>query len=150
MEVAKVTSKGQITIPISIRKCLGINEGDKILFIYKHDGVMMVNPNSLQGGVPDGIVDIAETVVTTETVAVAKESKAPSVAATKATVRSDAPAVAEPTQSAIVNDAIASETPPVSTSILESASPPPVQEPSNVDTFNLNTLMDDQRSMGSL
>ena len=31
MELAKVTSKGQITIPIEIRKKLGIKNGDKIL-----------------------------------------------------------------------------------------------------------------------
>lgn len=33
MELAKVTSKGQITIPIDIRKKLGITEGSKVLFI---------------------------------------------------------------------------------------------------------------------
>jgi len=49
MEMAKVTSKGQITIPISIRRNLGINEGDKILFINKEDGVLMVNPDTFQG-----------------------------------------------------------------------------------------------------
>lgn len=32
MELAKVTSKGQITIPIEIRKKLGIKEGSKVLF----------------------------------------------------------------------------------------------------------------------
>ena len=50
MEMAKVTSKGQITIPVSIRKRLGINEGDKILFIDSPDGVIMVNPDMLPGG----------------------------------------------------------------------------------------------------
>jgi len=48
MEMAKVTSKGQVTIPVSIRRSLGINEGDKLLFLEKPDGVMMVNPNMLQ------------------------------------------------------------------------------------------------------
>ena len=33
MELAKVTSKGQITIPIDIRRKLGIKEGSKVLFI---------------------------------------------------------------------------------------------------------------------
>lgn len=33
MELAKVTSKGQITIPIEIRKKLGIKEGSKVLFL---------------------------------------------------------------------------------------------------------------------
>ena len=45
MEMAKVTSKGQITIPVSIRKRLSINEGDKVLFLDTSDGVMMVNPD---------------------------------------------------------------------------------------------------------
>ncbi|MCL2366888.1 MAG: AbrB/MazE/SpoVT family DNA-binding domain-containing protein [Oscillospiraceae bacterium] len=52
MEMAKVTSKGQITIPVSIRRRLNIDEGDKLLFIDSPDGVVMVNPNMLSGGVP--------------------------------------------------------------------------------------------------
>ena len=48
IEVAKVTSKGQITIPVSIRRRLNINEGDKILFIDRPDGVIMVNPDMFQ------------------------------------------------------------------------------------------------------
>ncbi|MCL2151664.1 MAG: AbrB/MazE/SpoVT family DNA-binding domain-containing protein [Oscillospiraceae bacterium] len=50
MEMAKVTSKGQITIPVSIRRRLNIDEGDKLLFIDSPDGVVMVNPNMLPGG----------------------------------------------------------------------------------------------------
>ena len=46
--MAKVTSKGQITIPVSIRRRLSINEGDKILFIDSPDGVVMVNPDMLK------------------------------------------------------------------------------------------------------
>ena len=38
MELAKVTSKGQITIPIEIRKKLGIKAGSKVLFWKKQDG----------------------------------------------------------------------------------------------------------------
>ena len=33
MELAKITSKGQITIPASIRKLLGVKDGDKVLFV---------------------------------------------------------------------------------------------------------------------
>ena len=33
MEVARITTKGQITIPIEIRKKLNVKEGDKILFL---------------------------------------------------------------------------------------------------------------------
>ena len=53
MEMAKVTSKGQITIPVSIRRRLDIKEGDKILFIDRPEGVIMVNPDMLQGGAAD-------------------------------------------------------------------------------------------------
>ena len=35
MELAKVTTKGQVTIPKSIRELLGLKEGSKILFIKK-------------------------------------------------------------------------------------------------------------------
>ncbi len=43
MELAKVTSKGQITIPIDIRKKLGVKEGDKILFVEKRGQIIMMN-----------------------------------------------------------------------------------------------------------
>jgi len=33
MEIAKVSSKGQITIPIEIRKKLNLKEGDKVVFV---------------------------------------------------------------------------------------------------------------------
>ncbi len=41
MELAKVMAKGQVTIPISIRKKLNLREGDKVVFIEK-DGVMVI------------------------------------------------------------------------------------------------------------
>ncbi len=43
MDVAKVTSKGQITIPIDIRKKLGVKEGDKILFLEEGGRVILMN-----------------------------------------------------------------------------------------------------------
>ena len=43
MELAKVTSKGQITIPIEIRKNLGTKNGDKILFVEESGRVYMMN-----------------------------------------------------------------------------------------------------------
>ncbi len=43
MDVAKVTSKGQITIPIDIRKKLGVKEGDKILFLEEAGRVILMN-----------------------------------------------------------------------------------------------------------
>ncbi|MBQ8857036.1 MAG: AbrB/MazE/SpoVT family DNA-binding domain-containing protein [Lachnospiraceae bacterium] len=43
MELAKITSKGQITIPIAIRKKLGVKEGDKVIFIQEGDKIIMMN-----------------------------------------------------------------------------------------------------------
>ena len=43
MELAKITSKGQITIPIAIRKHLGVEQGDKILFVQEGDKVILMN-----------------------------------------------------------------------------------------------------------
>ena len=43
MEVAKITSRGQITIPIDIRKKLGVKEGDKIVFIEDNGRIFVAN-----------------------------------------------------------------------------------------------------------
>ncbi|MBO5560595.1 MAG: AbrB/MazE/SpoVT family DNA-binding domain-containing protein [Firmicutes bacterium] len=43
MELAKVTSKGQITIPISIRKQLGVKDGDKVLFVNDGNKIVIMN-----------------------------------------------------------------------------------------------------------
>ena len=43
MELAKVTSKGQVTIPVEIRRKLGITNGDKVLFIEESGRVSMMN-----------------------------------------------------------------------------------------------------------
>ncbi len=41
MASATVTSKGQVTIPGSIRRLLGINSRDKLLFIPDGDGAII-------------------------------------------------------------------------------------------------------------
>ena len=43
MELAKVTSNGQVTIPVEIRKKLGIKNGDKVLFIEDAGRIYMMN-----------------------------------------------------------------------------------------------------------
>jgi AbrB family looped-hinge helix DNA binding protein len=48
MEMAKVTSKGQITIPVDVRRRLGLNEGSRILFIEHEDGFFVVNENRIE------------------------------------------------------------------------------------------------------
>ena len=47
MELAKITSKGQITIPIAIRKILNLKDGDKVAFIEKNGQYILANPVSL-------------------------------------------------------------------------------------------------------
>jgi AbrB family looped-hinge helix DNA binding protein len=43
VEIAKVTSNGQITIPSDIRRRLSIKDGDKVLFMESDAGVLMFN-----------------------------------------------------------------------------------------------------------
>jgi antitoxin PrlF len=43
MELAKITAKGQITIPINIRKKLNLKDGDKVIFIEENGRVVMEN-----------------------------------------------------------------------------------------------------------
>ena len=155
MEMAKVTSKGQITIPISIRRRLGINEGDKLLFIDKPDGVMMVNPDMLGEDPTDYAVMTAEAT-----------TPDPAVAAMKKKVASvdPAPAVAaetaEITQEDTIDDVLADEPDPAATA--PSPVPPPVEESEvpvkpakseesdkQVGGLDLSSLLDDIRSIGS-
>ena len=43
MELARMTGKGQLTLPVSIRKKLGISTGDQLLF-YERDGQVIIAP----------------------------------------------------------------------------------------------------------
>lgn len=43
MELAKITSKGQITIPVDIRRKLGVKEGDKVLFVEEAGKIYIIN-----------------------------------------------------------------------------------------------------------
>ena len=47
MELSKLTSKGQITIPKQIRKVLEVEEGDHIAFI-EEDGLVIITKGTLQ------------------------------------------------------------------------------------------------------
>jgi AbrB family looped-hinge helix DNA binding protein len=45
---AKVTSKGQVTIPKEVRDALGITEGDQVVFrVQQHHAVLARTPNLL-------------------------------------------------------------------------------------------------------
>ena len=43
MEIAKITSKGQITIPIDIRKSLNVKPGDKVVFMQEGEKIVIAN-----------------------------------------------------------------------------------------------------------
>lgn len=42
MNLAKISSNGQITVPVEIRRALGLKSGDKILFFEKSDGEIVI------------------------------------------------------------------------------------------------------------
>jgi AbrB family looped-hinge helix DNA binding protein len=54
MQMAKVTAKGQITVPIDVRRRLGLNEGSRMLFIERDNGFFVVNANCVDFNVISG------------------------------------------------------------------------------------------------
>jgi len=47
MEVARITSKGQVTIPRDIRVKMDLKKGDKILFFEENGKYFLQNSNSI-------------------------------------------------------------------------------------------------------
>lgn len=48
VEVSKISSKGQVTIPVELRKLLQLTEGSKVAFITDEDGrVYLANSSML-------------------------------------------------------------------------------------------------------
>ena len=43
MNLAKLSANGQITVPVEIRRLLGLKSGDKILFFQKQDGEVVIS-----------------------------------------------------------------------------------------------------------
>ena len=43
LDVSRVTSKGQVTIPIDMRRKLGIKDGDKVAFIEDGNRIVIAN-----------------------------------------------------------------------------------------------------------
>lgn len=48
MNLAKISANGQITVPIEIRRLLGLKSGDKLLFFQKQNGEVVVSNASAQ------------------------------------------------------------------------------------------------------
>jgi antitoxin PrlF len=47
MNLAKVSSNGQITVPVEIRRKLKIKDGDKIIFLEQPDGEIIMQNSSV-------------------------------------------------------------------------------------------------------
>ncbi len=43
MNLAKISANGQITVPVEIRRLLGLRSGDKILFFQNQDGEIVIS-----------------------------------------------------------------------------------------------------------
>ncbi len=43
MNLAKISANGQITLPVEIRRLLGLKSGDKVLFYQKQDGEIVLS-----------------------------------------------------------------------------------------------------------
>ena len=46
MATAAITSKGQITIPVEVRKRLGLKTGDRVGFIENENGEIILKPKT--------------------------------------------------------------------------------------------------------
>ena len=47
IDVSRVTTKGQITIPVEFRRKYGISEGDKVVFMEKDGMLVIANSNRI-------------------------------------------------------------------------------------------------------
>jgi AbrB family looped-hinge helix DNA binding protein len=47
MDMARVSIKGQVTIPIEIRHKLGLREGDKVVFMEQGENIILLNSNRI-------------------------------------------------------------------------------------------------------
>ena len=43
MNLAKISANGQITVPVEVRRQLGLKSGDKLLFLQKQNGEIIIS-----------------------------------------------------------------------------------------------------------
>lgn len=43
MNLAKLSANGQITVPVEVRRQLGLKSGDKVLFLQKQNGEIVIS-----------------------------------------------------------------------------------------------------------
>ena len=66
MAIATLTTKGQITIPVDVRRQLGLRPGSRVDFVYVREGVVELVPVSGTVRSLKGMVPALETSVTLE------------------------------------------------------------------------------------
>jgi AbrB family looped-hinge helix DNA binding protein len=47
IDIARISVKGQVTIPVEIRRKLGLKDGDKVVFMEKSGEIVLMNSNRL-------------------------------------------------------------------------------------------------------
>ena len=64
MNLAKVSANGQITVPIEIRRILGIKAGDKVLFFKTAEGDVVMTNASVKAirQAQQGFIGVAESI----------------------------------------------------------------------------------------
>ena len=66
MPEAKLTSKGQVTIPKEVREALQIDAGDRVQFFIREDGIVELRPQTVDLKDLYGILEYKGEAVTVE------------------------------------------------------------------------------------
>ena len=59
MQIAKLTSKGQITIPVDVRRKLDLHKGSRVLFVEQGNNFLMINEGNTVFRLSDQQVEAA-------------------------------------------------------------------------------------------
>ncbi len=64
MNLAKLSSNGQITVPLEVRRALNLKPGDKVLFIQNESGQFTIGNASIQAiyKAQNAFAEVAETI----------------------------------------------------------------------------------------
>jgi len=54
MDTAKLSSKGQVTIPVGIRRKLGLRTGENVIFIERSNNVLIASEQKINASISDG------------------------------------------------------------------------------------------------
>ena len=54
MDTARLSSKGQVTIPVNIRRKLGLKAGENVVFIKKSNNVLITSEQEIDASISNG------------------------------------------------------------------------------------------------